>query len=349
MKKLWKLFAGWVTALKANTFTWAKIKLTALYFIVILVIILVYLILLYNEFTRTIISFAHDNILEIDRRNRFIERAFIVTKATLFQIQTEDVLTIFLTLGISYLLAGFVLKPIKEAMLRQKKFLIDASHQLRTPLTIIKTEMEVFLRDKRNYTLNKELLLRKRKGMLSNLEEIDRMSRIIDELLLVARIDAHQEKLHFAIINPGLLVKKSIASIRNYARIKNINLSFSISTTLRIQADEDKLQQAIINVIKNAIDYSKKGSKIKIAVTGKTDTVSIIVADNGIGIPKKDLPHIFERFYKAKNTGIKTKGMGIGLSITEWIINQHKGKINIQSILGKGTTVVILLSAIQSS
>ncbi len=349
MKKLWKLSAGWVTALKDDTFTWARIKLTALYFLVILSVIIFYLFLLNNEFNRVIADFANENIVDINSRHRFITRATLVTKETLFTIQAEDIFFIVITFSISYFLVGFALKPIKEAMLRQKNFLADASHQLRTPLAIIKTEMEVFLRDKRNYTLNKELLLRKRKGMESNLEEIDRMSKIIDELFLVARIDAHQEKFHFTTIDPGFLLKKSVRSIRNYAKIKDINISLNISNTLLTYADSDKLQQAIMNVLKNAIDYSKKGSKVKVVATGKTDTILIMVVDGGIGISKKDIPHIFQRFYKAENTMGKTRGVGIGLSIAQWIIKQHRGEINMQSVLGKGTQVTISLPGVESS
>jgi signal transduction histidine kinase len=224
MNSIWKRFGEWVTALRSNKFRWAKIKLTALIFFIIFFIVVIYLVLLYNEFSRAITYFANENISEPDRRQRFIERAFIVTRTTLFGVQPEDVLTIFIMLGISFFLAGYVLKPIKEALALQKRFLADASHQLRTPLAIIKAEMEVFLQDRKNYLGNKELLMRKRQGVLSNLEEVDKMSKIIDELLLIARIDLRQETFHFGKIKLKEFLTRAVKKIEKYTAKNGIKI-----------------------------------------------------------------------------------------------------------------------------
>jgi len=342
MKKCWKLFADWVISLKSNPFTWTRLKLTILYSIVIIFGIVIYIVLLHREIQRTTYSVAQE-ISDPDRYKRFIERSNRVTVEALYSIQAEDILMILMVIVTSYFLAGLALKPMRNIIESQKQFLSHAAHELKTPLAIIKTEMEVFLRDKRSFFNNRQLLLRKRASILSNLEEVNRMSQIIEGLLIIARIDAKQDDFIFDRINLTNLLTQSLKKIKAYASTKHIKLLFNIKESIYLSADPDKLQQAIYNIIKNAIDYSKEDGLVHLFLEKNRSQINLTIADNGIGIPKEDLPKIFQQFFRANNTSKKIAGSGLGLSIAQLIINRHRGIIKIESKLGKETKVMIIL------
>ena len=342
MKKYWKLFMDWVIGLKSNPFTWTRLKLTILYSIVIIFGIIIYIVLLHREIQRTTYSVAQE-ISDPARYQRFIKRSNRVTIEALYSIQAEDILMILMVIGASYFLAGLALKPIRDIMESQKQFLSHAAHELKTPLAIIKTEMEVFLRDKRSFFNNRQLLLRKRASMLSNLEEVDRMSQIIEGLLIIARIDAKQDDFIFGRINLTKLLIQSLKKIKTYANTKHIKLVFNTKKSIYLTADPDKLQQAIYNIIKNAIDYAKQDGLVHLTLEKSGGQINLTITDNGIGIPKENLPKIFQQFFRANNTSKKIAGSGLGLSIAESIIKRHRGIINIGSKLGKGTKVMIIL------
>jgi len=348
VKKYLKRSAEWVTALKQDPFKWARLKLTAFFVIVIVSSLVFYLFLQYREFNRHIINFAQNNIQDPDRRNRFIARSIIVEKETLFTVAPEDVGMFILTIIISYFMADITLRPIKKSMETQKQFLANASHELHTPLAIIKTELEVFLRNKNNK--RKGYLLRKRTEVLSNLEELEKMQQILDNLLFLSRQDSYEESFHFAKINLSSLLSEVLERISEVAKRKKISFYLKKSDNVNISADYNRLEQAFLNIITNAIKYTNPGGKISI-VTDKNDHyVSVSITDNGIGISNDALPHIFERFYRDRSVGInRAKGVGLGLYIASMVIKKHGGKIEVKSTLGKGTTVRITLPLKPSS
>jgi len=341
MKKYWKLFMDWVIGLKSDPFTWTRLKLTILYSIVIILGVIIYIVLLHREIQRTTYSVAQE-ISDPDRYKRFIQRSNRVTVEALYSIQAEDILMILIVIVASYFLAGLALKPIRDTLESQKQFLAHAAHELKTPLAIIKTEMEVFLRDKRSF-FNNRLLFRKRASMLSNLEEVNRMSQITEDLLIIARIDAKQDDFIFGRINLTKLLTQSLKKIKTYADTKHIKLLFNIKKSIYLSGDPDKLHQAIINIIKNAIDYSKQDGLVHLFLEKNGGQINFTIADNGIGIPKEDLPKVFQRFFRVNNTAKKIRGSGLGLSIAQLIIKRHRGIIEIESILGKGTKVTVIL------
>jgi len=229
-------------------------------------------------------------------------------------------------------------------MKQQEQFVTYASHELKTPLSIIRTEMEVFLRGKNYLSANKKFLIRSKQSMLSNLEEVDRMGRIIENLLLVARIDAKYEKLQLSKVSLNDVISWVVERMAKLAQDKNISISVNRRSPLYVLADDEKIMEAFSNILKNAIAYSKSGSKIKIEIGKKRDKVFISFSDGGVGISKGDLPHVFERFYRSENAfTAKKEGTGLGLWITKRIVEEHNGEIEIHSILGKGTIVNIVL------
>lgn len=343
MKKYLNQFGEWVIGLKNDPFIWARIKLTFFYIIIIIGALLFYIILLYSEFNREILSYARE-IPEGARRGRFIKRAGIVTRITLFTVQPEDIFMFFFSIGISYSLATITLRPLKKSMHAQKQFLADASHELKTPLTNIKTEMEIFLRDKSNWVNSKNFLLRKRQAVESNLEEINRMQQIIDNLLTLSYVDMYEDTYLLSSVHLSDVLFRLLKRTKESAKKKHINLSLRVKESIYVTADTVKLEQALVNIVKNAIKYTKSGGKVQIIAYRNNKYLHITVTDTGIGIAEKDLPHITERFFRANTEFTKrVAGTGLGLAIASLIIKKHKGNIYIESSLGKGTTVTVSL------
>jgi signal transduction histidine kinase len=233
-------------------------------------------------------------------------------------------LTILVIAGAGgYFLAGQTLDPIAKMVDEQKDFVSNASHELRTPLTSLTTEIEVAIRDKTLTLTNAKKLL------ASNLDDVKRMSKLSNYLL----------KLHKYEVVAG--VKFSDVDLKNVVEnaIKGFSSKFELSLQKSIvKGNEDALTELTIILLDNAIKYGK-GKKI----TVKTRIGGILkVTDRGVGIAEDDLPHIFDRFYRSdKSRG--TDGYGLGLSIAKSIVNLHKGKIEVESKAGRGTTFTVSL------
>lgn len=241
-------------------------------------------------------------------------------------------------LGVSgtagYFLAGRTLKPISQMLDDQKTFVSDASHELRTPLTSIKTEIEVALR-------SKDLDLRETKNLLSsNLEEVNKMQKLTNYLLELNRFQ--NGKLSFDKINLKNVVEKAIKETEKLAKAKKIKVVKRLQNTI-VKGNEESLVRLAVILLDNAIKYSPQGKEI-IIKTVKISTTGIMeFRDSGIGIKKEDLPHIFERFYRADTSRSKEKtdGYGLGLSIAEGIVKLNKGTIKVESKEGKGSTFTV--------
>src|SRR5258708_2197801 len=256
MRISWKRFVEWGIDLRRDNFQIARLKLSVFLTIFISLILIVYIGFLYSEFNRSISSFARENIPEKDRRERFIVRSETVTKRVLFGVEPEDVLIVVITIFVSYFIAGFALEPIRKTMRAQKQFMADASHELRTPLAIIKTEMEVFLRDRRSWIKSDKFLLRKRKSIVSNLEEVDRMQQIIDNLVFLSRTDIYKEKFQFVSFDLSSVLNSVVQRLEEQAKTKRISLSLKGNTPIPISGDPIRLEQPFLNIIQNTIKYT---------------------------------------------------------------------------------------------
>ncbi len=341
--KYWKRFVEWAIALKADPFTWARLKFTILFTFVIASILIVYLPLLNIEFNRNIINFARNEIHEQDKRERFIRRSSKVISKTLFGVEPEDVVILVISTIASYFLATLVLRPIEKSTQLQRQFVANASHELKTPLAIIKTEMEVFLRSKNYFQNNREILLRRRQSVRSNLEEVDRINRIIEDLLMLTRIDTHYEKFKYSKVNLNALMSHVARRMAQIANTKRVKISIHGREPTFISADAEKLHEAFSNILKNAIIYSNIKGSVHITVSKAGNKAQVTFIDNGVGISKKDLSHIFERFFRSAKSSSEVSGSGLGLFIAKWIISNHAGDIKVTSTPNKGTTVNVLL------
>jgi two-component system, OmpR family, sensor kinase len=225
---------------------------------------------------------------------------------------------------------------LKDAFQRINQFSIDVSHELKTPLTILKGETEVTLRKDRE---NEDY----RKLLKSHLEEVDRMTRIVDDLLLLSKADSEEIRLNIEDIALRDLVVDICMDMKIFADNKGIELIVSELEDVRLKGDELKLRRMLWNVVQNGIKYTEKGGKVEISSYVNNGYVWIDVKDNGVGISEKDMKYIFDRFYRGDKSRRRESGSGLGLSISKWIAEAHRGVIEVKSRPLEGTLFSIKL------
>ena len=241
--------------------------------------------------------------------------------------------------GLSYKLAEWTLMPLKKTYEREKRFLSDASHELRTPLSILKLELENELSEKKNVDSARRVK--------SNLEEVDRMSQIITDLLTLSRLSENDlyESSKFSPVNLNRLVSKTNERLANVAKNTNIQLILNLpSSDVIVTSNELLIEAVVMNCIKNAILYNKPNGTVTTTLSKTNSEAIIIVQDTGIGMSQDDADKIFDRFYRVdKSRSRQTGGSGLGLSIVKSAIDRLGGKVSISSELDKGTTMTVFL------
>jgi signal transduction histidine kinase len=231
------------------------------------------------------------------------------------------------------------LERLEQIFTSQQRFLADVSHELRTPLTVIKGNVDLMRRMKQ---VDEE--------SLDTIEdEADRLTRLVGNLLLEAQAESGKLPLYFSPVELDTLLLDVFKEMRVLARDRVIIRLTEIDQII-VSGDRDRLKQVLINLISNAIKYTPKGGEVFLSLGKMGDTARLIVRDTGQGIAVEDLPHIFERFFRAEKsrTRSKTGGFGLGLSIAYWIINHHGGRIEVNSAENKGTTFCIYLPMLKS-
>ena len=229
-----------------------------------------------------------------------------------------------------------LLERLEESFERITQFSSDASHELKTPLTIIRGEIEIALRKERTIEDYKEALN-------NSLNEITIIEQTINDLLFLAKNkkDLIGEKEEIFYLDE--LVDESISELKSFAKLHGIELELIINDSTEIKGFPNLLKIAIKNAIKNAIQFSHKNSKVILNIFEKNDEIIVSIQDYGIGIPKDEQLKIFEKFYRTdKSRNKNSGGTGLGMSIMKKIIDIHNGKINIESTENKGTIVEIL-------
>jgi len=243
---------------------------------------------------------------------------------------------IFILAGISgWFLAGKTLKPIEQALEEQKRFVADASHELRTPLAALKTSNEVALKDKK-LTLGEA-----KKLIKSNLEEIESLETLTNNLLTLASLEENGQKLNFQKVDIKNIVDSTYQKILPLGLEKKIKIKIE-SSGGKIFGDEESLKKMILIFLDNAVKYTPEGGKIWLKTWQEKGKLILEIKDTGIGISEADLPHIFERFYRADKARAKG-GFGLGLALAKRIIELHHGSVKVVSRVGKGTTFTIML------
>lgn len=220
-----------------------------------------------------------------------------------------------------------MLGRIQQAFLSQERFVADASHQLLTPLTIMRGELELLQKsEKRDVD----------QFIKSALQEVDNLSGIVQEMLLLARVDAGTGALNFQDLAFDEMIFEVLPRCEKLANSKNIKLKLNINNETTddrkmVRGDNDLLQNLVINIIENAIKYSPNNEVVTMTLNWKQDTTQFVVEDNGPGIPEDQLPYIFERFSRGANMETRVKGFGLGLAIAQKIAILHNAKLSAQN------------------
>lgn len=225
----------------------------------------------------------------------------------------------------------------------RKEFVANVSHELKTPLTTIKSYAETLYTGALN---DRDAAMR----FIHVIEsESDRMTRLVKDLLMLSRLDYDREELNMKKIDIIKIVKDCIYKMEISAKYKEQAISLHVTNTIpAIVGDKDRIEQVIINIISNSIEYTPEKGKIDVKLAEDNEYICIKVIDNGIGIPKEDAKRLFERFYRVdKARSRMLGGTGLGLSIAKQIIEAHNGSINLKSSYGVGTEVTIKLPLFQ--
>src|SRR3989344_3907664 len=333
----------------------ARIKLTFWYLVIIMLVSGFFSLIVYRGFTKELgrgfrfqaLHTAPERRDVVQERNgffrilpfmiypdeiapeEFVEIINLAKRRFALQLLIINGGILFLAGTAGYFFAGEKLQPIEIMVDEQKNFVADASHELRTPLTSIKTEVEVALRDKKLKLVDAKELLK------SNLTEIDKMKYFSDNLLALSRYEASGRDLSMEDVDLAEAVRQAIERNAPQAREKKISIKEDLSA-VTVKGNPQSLVELISILINNAIKYSPEGKEVRVSVRVKGKKAVIEVRDQGIGISEKEIPHIFDRFYRADSSRNKNKadGYGLGLSIAKSIVDVHKGEIKVESKLG---------------
>jgi len=239
------------------------------------------------------------------------------------------------------ILETIILRREKELM--REQFASIVSHELKAPLGAVQQNLFAL-----EFELSDTLNDGQKEKMQRLKTRIDDMLKLIKSWLRVIAVDINKLKESFIQIPVTLPISKALENVETLATRKNIDIVTSISDTLRfIHGDELSLSEAFVNIVGNAIKYSRDGSKISIQAEEGDNEIFILIKDAGIGISPEDIPHIFEGFYRGKDGQAMTEGHGIGLAVSRQIVEAHNGSITVESELGKGSTFVIRLPAVK--
>ncbi len=214
----------------------------------------------------------------------------------------------------------------------RKELIANVSHDLKTPLTMIKAYSEM-IRD-----LSGENKEKREEHLQVIIDETDRLTRLVNDMMDLSKIESG-----LAVLNKEVFsiteVMESLAKKFDIMQNESCSINFDIPKDLYVLADKTKIEQVIQNLINNAINHSGNNTKIEVKMTANNKKVKIVVSDNGIGISKKDLPHIWNRYYKSSSNFNRTStGSGLGLSIVKNILDKHKSNYGVESVEGQGAT-----------
>ncbi len=228
---------------------------------------------------------------------------------------------------------------LDDSINRIREFTLHASHELKTPLTILRGEIETRLREMDTTPQDREFFA-------SQLDEIARLAKIVDGLTLLAKADAGQVQLAQEPVRLDELVRDSFADAQLLARPHQLEVELRDCDETTIRGDRHRLKQLLLNLTDNAIKYNQPAGRVTIGLTRNNGAVALTITNTGPGIPAEKLPRVFDRFYRGDDAhGSEVEGCGLGLSIVRWIVKAHGGTIHLASDPAKLTTVTVQLPA----
>jgi two-component system, OmpR family, sensor histidine kinase CiaH len=240
-----------------------------------------------------------------------------------------------------YFLAGRALIPIKNAWQKQQQFVSDASHEIRTPLAVIQAKTDLLLRTPAATIKEKIIDV----STISN--ESRRLSKLVSNLLVLARSDSNQIEIHKQTFRLDQLLGEIIQQYEEIVTFQGKKLYLKAPESVTFSADKERIHQLIVILLDNAIKFTNEGGEITLSCHQSHSSIFLQVKDTGIGIAEKDIPKIFDRFYQSDKVRTVSEGTGLGLSIGKWILDKHHGKVKVSSNLGNGTFIEITFPKMQ--
>lgn len=326
-----------------------RLKLTAWYLLLIMLISFIFSVVIFVDVNRELVRFEHYQELRQERIREQLGEAQIPYETNPFDeqlvyearsrlIASLVVLNICILAGAGiagYFLAGRTLDPIKKAVEDQARFIGDASHELKTPLTTLRSEIEVYLMGRKRTLAESDAILR------SNLEEVIRLQGLTEHLMSLTSLE--RTVVSFEKVELLPVIEGAIRSVSSVAREKKISI-INKSTKITVVGNVKSLTQLFTILLDNAIKYSNPSTKITIRSHVLGGVATIDVSDQGIGIPEDEQEKIFDRFYRVDKSRNSTEvpGYGLGLSIAKEIVTMHKGALSCTSSK-KGSTFSVEL------
>ncbi len=330
---------------KENSFQIARFRLTAWYLLIIMAISIAFSIAFYLASAygleravagRYLLSSGvnPNHFLLPSRIREWIEG--YETQLRLALVVINGIILI-LAGGAGYLLAGKTLRPIKDMMDEQNRFITDASHTLKTPLTALRTEFEVAMLDGDKIPHKSAVALIK-----SGFEEIIGLQKLTENLMELTSQHKRKNSMTHEDVSLLEVIEDALKKVVPLAKQKQIVIQNEIDDYI-LNGESSSLSELFTILLDNAVKYSPKKKEIKIASQKSRNYLDVTISDQGIGIDKKDIPHIFDRFYRADASRSKIPGYGLGLAIAKEIVETYKGVISVESKSGQGTTFTVQL------
>jgi len=286
---------------------------------------------------RTLVAIAVADEIELEDRYASLIAAFGVS---------AFVAVVLVALG-GWLLARKSIAPVEQAFSYMRRFMADAAHELRTPLTVVRARAEVALQRARDPSEYADAL----RGIE---RETTRLGRLVEDLLMLARADAGERHIERRRVFLDDITLDAAEAARAIADRRSVRLEVADFEEAPVNADAELLRQLVMILLDNAIKFTPAGGIVRVQVIAHGSTAELIVTDNGIGIPADQVAHVFERFYRgdpsrtrgAASPSDGSTGVGLGLSIAQWIATEHDGTIGIDSEPGQGTRVAVQFQAL---
>jgi len=242
---------------------------------------------------------------------------------------------------LDYLVLTFnrMIDRLEASFQQMRQFSTDVSHELRTPITAIRGQLEVAL-------FTAKTSDQYRDAIVNALQDIDRLSQMVRALLLLSQAESGQLALQKAPVDLSAVIHDLAEQFQIPAEAAGVHLSAQVPSRCIAVVDRVQIERMITNLLTNAVKFTPEGGTVRITLWADDDSIELVVADTGRGIPEKSLPHIFDRFYRVPGTGTAPgpdQGLGLGLSFVAWIVKAHDGVIGVESTPGKGTRFRIKL------
>lgn len=322
----------------------ARLKLTAWYLLITMAVSISFSVVVYKTQINEVERFARAEQLRLERRFRvpfvvFDENVVLEIKRRLiFLLLGIDGIILVAAGGLGYFLAGRTLKPIAEMVDEQNQFITDSSHELRTPLTSLKSAMEVNLRDKK-------LTLKGARNLIAeNIDEVNKLQSLSDGLIQLTQYGKSNGSTVMKNVSLNEIVNKAIDRVKLVAKQKAVTINDNVGE-FKVFGNKYGITDLLVILLDNAIKYSPEKSAVEITAQKTDGIIKIFVKDQGIGMAKEEVLHIFDRFYRADTarSKINSGGYGLGLSIAKKIVELHHGTIMVESEIGKGSTFIVNL------